>query len=419
VSAGTAGQRAILPDASVHLDAIRGLAALAVFLSHSRGVFLKSGLRDALTGSHEGPDIPAAGTSIFHNHFQLSTLLAGHQSIGRFAVIIFFVLSGYFVGGSVIRNQRRNRFSWSGYLIHRITRLWVVLIPALLLTLFLDFGGLHLFASPQNIYHQPSSPYGTALDQRLTLGAFWGNVFFLQGIAGPVFGTNEPLWSLSYEFWYYLLFPLLLTAFLRSKKPLVRFASGAAFCTLLVWCGWSIAVYFAIWGCGVIAALSPLKLSERTARIAIPLTGLALLGAMLMVLKMHTYRVVGDLILAVVFTTMLWAVLHMQRATVDGIYRHLAQGLSRMSYTLYLVHLPLLIFISSVLYPVWVPRPPSVVSFGTVIAVDVTVFGFAWLMYFCFERNTSRVRRLIEKRRGKSGAEATLSASPSVAREYS
>jgi len=38
------------------------------------------------------------------------------------------------------------------------------------------------------------------------------NVFFLQTITVPVYGSNSPLWSLANEFWYYLLFPLLLLA---------------------------------------------------------------------------------------------------------------------------------------------------------------------------------------------------------------
>jgi peptidoglycan/LPS O-acetylase OafA/YrhL len=38
------------------------------------------------------------------------------------------------------------------------------------------------------------------------------NAFFLQTIAGPTFGSNGPLWSLAYEWWYYVLFPLVLAA---------------------------------------------------------------------------------------------------------------------------------------------------------------------------------------------------------------
>ena len=38
------------------------------------------------------------------------------------------------------------------------------------------------------------------------------NAFFLQTIVGPTFGSNGPLWSLAYEWWYYVLFPLALGA---------------------------------------------------------------------------------------------------------------------------------------------------------------------------------------------------------------
>src|SRR5204863_1384009 len=59
---------------------------------------------------------------------------------GHTAVVVFFVLSGFLVGGTVIRSDRNGRWSWRGYVLQRGTRLYVVLIPALLLTLCWDFA---------------------------------------------------------------------------------------------------------------------------------------------------------------------------------------------------------------------------------------------------------------------------------------
>jgi len=402
----------LVPDSSVHLDAIRGLAALTVFISHSRMIFLKSGLRNALTGSADEPVLADHRGTIFQDHFRLTSLLSGHQSIGRFAVIIFFVLSGYFVGGSVLRDQRRNQFSWAGYTLQRMTRLWVVLLPALLLTLFLDFGGAHWFASPQNIYHNPASPYGAILDQRLTTSAFFGNLFFMQGIVTPTFGTNEPLWSLSYEFWFYLFFPLLLTAVLPLKRLGVRLASGLLFCALLAFCGWSLAAYFALWGCGVLAALLPLRLSTRAVRFLLPIGILAMAAAMLALLKAHIWRFAGDMLLGIVFTCVLWMTLHLRGATVGRFYRALAQGSSKISYTLYLVHFPLLLFFSAMVYPVWNLRDFSTASLASLFAIDLIVLTAACGMYFCFERNTGRVRNLFGSLAGRPAADPPPALSP-------
>ena len=56
-----------------------------------------------------------------------------------------------------------------------------------------------------------------------------GNLFFLQTIFVPPFGSNAPLWSLSFEFWYYLLFPLCLFALSRGNQVVSgRFCALAA-----------------------------------------------------------------------------------------------------------------------------------------------------------------------------------------------
>lgn len=43
---------------------------------------------------------------------------------------MFFVLSGYLVGGQVLQYVRQGRFTWRVYMVKRFTRLWDVPIPA-------------------------------------------------------------------------------------------------------------------------------------------------------------------------------------------------------------------------------------------------------------------------------------------------
>ncbi len=76
----------------------------------------------------------------------------------------------------------------------RIARLYVVIVPALLFTGILDY----LHGAWDGTRDGPSS--------------FLINLFFLQGIYGGAYGSNGPLWSLSYEWWFYILFGLSLTA---------------------------------------------------------------------------------------------------------------------------------------------------------------------------------------------------------------
>ena len=109
--------------ASVHLDALRGIAAVGVCLSHLRDFFFV--------------DYPHPA----HKNLLLAAihLVSGlrHQW-----VIVFFVLSGYLVGGSVLRSMALGRWSWREYLLNRLTRLYIVLVPALVLGGLLDATGI-------------------------------------------------------------------------------------------------------------------------------------------------------------------------------------------------------------------------------------------------------------------------------------
>ena len=172
----------------IWFDLMRGLAALMVSVYH---------LRNAVMVEFSMIPAPTLTDKVF---YFLSGL--GHQ-----AVMVFFVLSGFFVGGSVLRNQYQ--FSWWSYLVSRLSRLWIVLIPALLLTYLVDtyLASIYpevLAGSFESVWH--SGPIaGQYSESLLTL---LGNVFVVQKVFTPVFGTNGPLWSLANEFWYYLLFPL-------------------------------------------------------------------------------------------------------------------------------------------------------------------------------------------------------------------
>jgi peptidoglycan/LPS O-acetylase OafA/YrhL len=96
--------------ASVHFDLLRGLAAFFVLFEHWRNLFFV-----------DYPHITAYRLP-FAVFYALAS--AGHQS-----VIVFFVLSGYFIGGTVFRSVERNQWAWSSYLLRRLVRLWTVLIP--------------------------------------------------------------------------------------------------------------------------------------------------------------------------------------------------------------------------------------------------------------------------------------------------
>jgi peptidoglycan/LPS O-acetylase OafA/YrhL len=114
-------------------------------------------------------------------------------SIGFICVSFFFTLSGYILAVVYLRSDTaidRKRF-W----MTRFARIY----PLFLLSLFLDLPNLLLFRIAK---------YGwkaAVLKSSVTLA---GNVLMLQAWTEKLHSLNDPVWSLSVETFFYLLFPL-------------------------------------------------------------------------------------------------------------------------------------------------------------------------------------------------------------------
>ena len=246
--------RKLTAAASDSLDLIRALAACAVMVGHLRALFFV----DFRQLSHKSWPLQAL---YFLTGF-------GHQ-----AVIIFFVLSGFLISSTVIRSYVLGKWSWRDYAVNRATRLYVVLIPGLLLGFFWDRLGSWLFAA-KGIYAHPLTDLGPAVPlQNLTPGNFLGNLFFLQTILCDTFGSNGPLWSLANEFWYYVLFPVALAAGLawvrRSFRLAVPLTCLAIFIGAFV--GRGILIGFLIWlaGFGLVILYSRVQIRSRFAALGL------------------------------------------------------------------------------------------------------------------------------------------------------
>jgi peptidoglycan/LPS O-acetylase OafA/YrhL len=172
----------------------------------------------------------------------------GHQ-----AVMAFFVLSGFLISSSVLRNLGRSTWSWRQYIIDRGVRLYLVLVPGLVLGGILDTIGVHFF-NHSGIYSAPLIAFGDAvIAQRLNISSFFGSLLFLQTRFTTVFGSNGPLWSLFNEFWYYVLFPVLIWVILSAKRRsfMVVIYVGA---TILA--AWVLGDHFGDLSCGWLEAVS-------------------------------------------------------------------------------------------------------------------------------------------------------------------
>src|SRR5262249_52827849 len=91
------------------LDLLRGLAALLVLAGHARSYVFQSFFDLQQSG---------APVSTLIRVFYFAT------GLGNQAVIIFFALSGFLVGGKALDDMLGQHFCWTRYLLRRLTRLW-------------------------------------------------------------------------------------------------------------------------------------------------------------------------------------------------------------------------------------------------------------------------------------------------------
>lgn len=158
-------------EVSIYLDLFRFLAALVVFLSHVAS--------QEITGGFLWQTKPYAQT----------------------AVMAFFVLSGFVIAYVVDVKEKDAR----SYTIARVSRIYSVVIPALLITIICDYIGIQINA---DFYYERAWDYpeGSQVVNYLLSTFLLQNIWELN--LNP--GINGPFWSLTYEIFYYLIFATLI-----------------------------------------------------------------------------------------------------------------------------------------------------------------------------------------------------------------
>jgi peptidoglycan/LPS O-acetylase OafA/YrhL len=348
--------------ASVHLDALRGLAALAVLLGHVRLHFFVP---------YHAVSEPSILTKLLY-------LLAafGHQ-----AVMIFFVLSGYLISSSVLSAWTAHKWNWHTYAVSRLSRLYVVLLPALLLTSMWDQAGLRWFGWEGGYVEANPDVVGVGFAERMRLGVWLGNALFLQEILCRPLGSNGTLWSLSYEFWYYVAFPLAVGLLWRGQPLRRRLLLAVLLLAALGVMNGNMRRYFLIWLMGTAVAILPApgRLVYVAARVVAPLGLLASLA----LARAYPRLSLPDFAIGLFFAGTMYCLLHGRMPLPARWYRGAARALSGCSYTLYLTHTPFLLFLAIWLVGAsgrWQPDLRHVLSAGAIVVLVGAYTAVVWAL---------------------------------------
>jgi len=369
-------KRNLTQRASVHLDMARGLAALAVLTSHVRGLYF----------------VPYHDLS---RHSIPLDMFYGATTLGHQAVMVFFVLSGFLIVGSIVSSFEGGRWSWRKYLVNRIVRLSLVLIPALILCWVVDHIGMAL-SSTAALYHRPVENLFTTSVARLeTAPNFFGSLLYVQSILVRPFGSDGPLWSLSYEFWYYILFPVALCALASKSRARVRILYCAAALVILFFVGRAIALYFLIWLLGGIVAVSLRRCEPRTRLSWASAMGMVplLFGLGFSISRPLNSPFFTDAIVALGFAAWVYMIVGASERHISPVYARTARLLAGFSYTLYLTHFPIVFFIRARMHgAIWQPTFIHLVYAALICAIAV---GAAYLFSQFTEAKTELVRHRV------------------------
>lgn len=276
-------------------------------------------------------------------------------------LLFFFVLSGYLVGGKAVDRIVNGIFQPTDYLVDRISRIWTPLLPALVLSAFVGGG-----------------------DDGVVV---WiGNMVALQNVTVPVLGGNGPLWSLTYEVWFYVLVYAVGRQALSRSFDIVACALLVAF--FLVFTQLSIQ-YLACWLIGALFYLRPPALTVRFGLIlsvcVLIFAGAGLQissGGYLQVLDASAWRALLEILLAIGAGVGCVVLVKMP----SNRFIRWAPAWAAFSYTLYLTHYPLLIALRRT---GWVEMTVlDTFAFGCFCSAVVALLFVAWIFYLPFERNT-------------------------------
>ena len=300
-----------------------------------------------------------AAATVFMGHLSWMAISGGFlwriQPYGHSAVIVFFVLSGFVIQYAA-DTKERTLYDFS---VARLARLYSVVLPAIVLTLACDVIGTHHNPGIYDMTREPHAAWRLLMGM-LFLSQSWGHMSLL---------SNEPFWSLPYEFWYYVIFAA--ATFLKGPQRVAARVVGAAIA------GPAILLMGPIWAAGALAyrLAKRVALEKSLARLLWAATGVA---AALVMLKNGRLLYLSSPFLPAAFSGWDFLLGALVAANIFSA-SFLSFGLTRihapaaklagMTFALYLFHVPLL-HLAAAYMPARLPPPlRALIEAGLVLPI--------------------------------------------------
>lgn len=315
------------------IDGLRGIAAFSVLMNHGAHTIITSGIQP------------------IHIDFNKYTITG---NMGSFGVQLFFCITGFLFFDKLIKCN--NKFDWNIFFIARIKRL----VPLYILTsifvaliaIFIAGEGAKLnfvnFSSILNFFG-----FG-----------FLGTEIFIGGFNAS--GLNAIIWTLPYEWRFYLLFPFVSIAIASKRYGMI------ALLFVMILAARDFMTDFVLWPYFIVGAFGAYIFNRKGARISDKFGLFSLFSCLIIVAiicsSSDPYGRIRMLCVSLFFLMII-----LTRPTVFSIKPLVYLG--EASYSLYLLHLPVMAIIMRSLNSIHSIAGMSTLSYTILIAVMSSVIS--------------------------------------------
>lgn len=369
------------------LDGLRGVAALAVVFHHL--ALMTPWIPNAVWPQRDTATVSVLWRGVtFPLHLVLSA--------GLEAVFVFFVLSGFVL---VLPALRRGGYSWPQYYVRRVLRLGLPVLGSIAFAIVL------LLLVPRHPVVDRVPVLGLSRDwlgSENSVVLTPADVLATLNVFGPTQPLNNPLWSLGWEIIFSLLLPvavLIARRIIGTRSALLVIVGCLVVTTVGSVLGVGAAIYLPVFLVGaVLAAVLP-RLTDRVGGWRTRATVLLFVVALgLIALPWIASGIDGRLYgLTVAAAVAGCAALVVLAITAPWLRRSLeipvVGWLGRISFSLYLVHVPVLVTTAYLFGP-----DNSAVVIPVGLAASLVI---GWLFWLVVERPSHRFSRWAGSRVGR------------------